>query len=138
MVDNANRIVGTWQCPPHGKLPGGAEQGPTQIIMEFDASGLATMRQNITEPSGDEGTWVDRGTYRISPVAGNILSTDLLGRGEPVRFEFENGHLILMVPNEDGTRDPSGRMEFARVKNEERSRGTKNEMGGRKGVGGGS
>jgi len=114
---NNNRIVGKWQCPPEGSLPGGEEQGPTQIILEFSASGLAKMQMNVSGPAG--GKAATEGTYRISPIIDGVLTTDLLARGEPIKFEFKfkDDHLILTLPSEEGTTEKPGTMEFRRISN---------------------
>jgi hypothetical protein len=114
---NKNRIFGKWQCPPEGSLPGGKEQGPTQIILEFDPSGLAKMQLNVGGPAGGKST--TEGTYRISPIVDGVLTTDLLARGEPIKFEFQDDHLILTVPNEEGTSEKPGTMKFRRISNGE-------------------
>ena len=105
---DAHGIVGRWRSPPSGWLNG--EWGPSQFVLELKPSGKIEVTWTVSEDSpGGGGVVSDEGTYRM---VDDILTTNVIARGQPVRFEFRGDHLILTLPTEGES--PSEVYEFVR------------------------
>lgn len=105
---DAKRLVGRWRSPPRGWLEG--EWGPSQVVIELKSSGEIRLTWTTSEDSpGGGGVISEEGRYRI---ADDVLTTDVIARGEPVRFEFRGDRLILTLPREGA--EPIEVYEFVR------------------------
>ncbi len=107
-ANDATGIVGRWRSPPIGWRAG--EAGPSQFVIELKATGEIKATWVVSKESpGGGGTRSDQGTYRID---GDVLTTQIMARGEPIKFELSRGHLILTLPKEGES--PSEVYEFVR------------------------
>lgn len=95
-ADIAKNIVGKWRSPPQGWHMG--EWGASQFVMELKPSQEIKVKWTVKRdsPAGG-GVQSDEGTYRI---AHHTLTTDVIARGEPIKVEFKDNHLILTLPQE--------------------------------------
>jgi hypothetical protein len=73
------------------------EWGRSLTQIEFEADGKMTLRAVFVDQS-PPGELAHEGHYR---VLGNMLTSDAMNKGEPMRFWFDHGELVLQTGNEE-------------------------------------
>lgn len=96
-------IIGKWRSPAKGTRD--SEWGPAQFHLELQQDGKIKSTVIIVGGPGGAGTISNEGTYKIN---GDVLTTDVISRGAPIKYEIRNGHLILRLS------DPEEVYEFVR------------------------
>ena len=94
---DTTKIVGKWRCPPEGWLD--SEIGPMQIKMDLQSSGKISVKWVIRQhaPGGD-GEQSAEGVYQVDKSG--LLTTQVIGRGDPIKYELKDDHLIMTLPQE--------------------------------------